>query len=99
MRYALLIWEMMPEETRLYLIPEMEAEVYEDYLRQANGRFINADEMNDGMKFLNTALMESTEECEEGFEQWQGFFLPYRVESDEPIKQDIYAVYLSGFVL
>lgn len=98
MSHTLLVWETIPEETDFYLIPNEVAQKYEEYLKQAHHRFINCDNMNDGLKFLNTALGD--EEPEEGFEEHLGALREYKCDHKKPLlDKHITAVYLSGFVL
>lgn len=98
MSYTLLVWETIPEETDFYLIPNEVADKYRSYLEQAHHKFINAQEMNEGMAFLNTALGD--EMAEEGFCHELGTFREYKVDHHKPIlDKNITAVYLSGFVL
>jgi hypothetical protein len=74
--YTLLIFELVPEETHTYMIPNEMADKYASFLKEAHNKFINADDMNDGMRFLNTAL--SDEYPEEGFEEYLGVLRPYK---------------------
>lgn len=98
MTHTLLIWEMIPEETRLYLIPDEVAEKYTKYLKEAHNHLINRDKMNDGLRFLNTAL--GTEDPEKGFEDSVGVFAAYKVDKQYALTdQHITAVYHSGFIL
>lgn len=96
--FTLLVWETIPEETDFYVIPNEVAQKYEHFLKQAHHKFINAQKMNDGMKFLNTALGD--EVPEEGFEEHLGVLREYKCDHHKPIlDKTITAVYLSGFVL
>jgi hypothetical protein len=100
MSYTLLVWETIPEETDFYLIPNEVAKDYEDYLKQAHHKFINAQEMNDGMAFLNTALADEDGVAEGGMCAYLGIFKQYKVDHKKPLlDKNITAVYLSGFVL
>lgn len=104
MSKTLLVWEEVPEDTKMYLIPDDVAKKYRYFLDEAHGRFINHDEENDGMRFLNNALStESTDDegwSDEGFDQYRGIFRDYEVKLGSPITQEnISHVYLSGFIL
>lgn len=95
---TLLVWEEVPENTRMFLIPDEVAQKHRDFLDEAHNCLINQDEMNDGLRFLNTAL--SNETPEKGFEEYQGIFKEYEVKLGSPLRdQNITAVYFSGFVL
>ncbi len=57
MTNTLLIWEEVPEATRLFLIPNDIITLEQNkFLREAHGKFVNNDPMNDGMDFLNAAV-------------------------------------------
>ena len=107
---TLLIWEQVPESTTLYVIPDSKiVPQMREWLRAAHNKFINADEENDGMTFLNVALCENKSDVPEDsrFYPFVGIFVPYKLgpdpfESDGsgPTKFDkILSVYVSGFVL
>lgn len=70
MPHTLLIWQEVPENTRLFLIPNEVADKFREYLTEAQNRLINSDVMNNGMRFLNTALYEF--DAEDGFEEHLG---------------------------
>jgi len=98
MSHTLLVWEMVPEVTELYLIPDTESHLYVKYLQEAHNKFINSNEMNDGLRFLNTAIAET--DPEKGFEEHLGIFLPFKWDLEKPLtNQFITAVYQSGFIL
>src|SRR5574337_95620 len=93
MNYALLVWEMVPEDTEMYLIPEDVAAKYGDFLRLAHGNYINGKgwqhddgTLNQGLRFLNFALSDEEYE-DDGFEQYKGLFTGYKVDMAEPIVQ------------
>jgi hypothetical protein len=95
---TLLIWEEVPDTTKLYVIPNEVADKYRSFLEQAQNKLINNDEMNPGLAFVNTALGE--EVSEEGFEEHLGIFRQYEVKLDNPlVDQNITTVYHSGFYL
>jgi hypothetical protein len=98
--YHLLIWQLVPEEVKLYMIPSHIGEEYTSYLEQAHGKLINGNEMNPGLQFLNTALSEEKGFAEAGFEKYEGIFVEYEADTKEPISHNrITRVYLSGFIL
>ena|SRR5271165_1990528 len=103
MTHTLLIWQLLPEETVLYLIPndKLSEEQFE-YLEQAQNKMLNASHMNDGLRFLNTALCEDY--AEKGFEKYRGCLREYKWEDNSEAITDrpdisITNVFLSGFVL
>lgn len=61
---TLLVYENVPEETNLYLIPNRVFAEHPDWIemmRMAHGKFVNQSgvEYNDGMSFLSAALTSS----------------------------------------
>jgi hypothetical protein len=57
--FTLLVWEEIPEDTKLFLIPnEVIDSTRLELLKQAHNKFINQDEENDGLRFLNAALLD-----------------------------------------
>lgn len=100
---TLLIWEEIPEETKLYVIPNEVADKFKHYLAKAQGNFINGRdwETNEGLKFLNTALSEEDDSVPEpGFEEHKGIFAQYKTRIHTPLtEQHITAVYHTGFLL
>lgn len=98
MSHTLLVWERNPEGIDVYLIPDDVAKKYRHFLDEAHGRLIGSDEDNDGMKFLNQAL--SVEVWEDGFEQYKGVLVNYKVKFGSPIVgAHITAVYSCGFMM
>ncbi len=99
---VLLIWEENPEQIKFYLLPEEEANKHREYLDQAHDKMINSDDMNDGMRFLNTALAShEAEVAEEGFEDYLGVWAKHQYKhTANPITGvNITKVYKSGFCL
>lgn len=104
MSNVLLIWEEIPEETKLYLIPSDMAIKYKGFLESAHGNYINTVdwENHPGLMFLNAALSEegSSEGIEEPYVEYLGVLAKYKVDVKHPLyKQTITEVYLAGFIL
>ena len=100
MFYTLLVWEEVPEDTKMYLIPNEVANKYRHWFEEAHGRYINRDENNDGMDFLNYAL--SKDKWAEGYpmEEHAGVLADYQVKMGSPIVDThITSVYHSDFCL
>jgi len=58
-RHTLVIWQNIPEETKLYLIPDDEISTEQrKLLKEANGKFINSDPCCEGLDFVNAAFSE-----------------------------------------
>lgn len=60
MSKTLLVWEQIPEETNFFLIPNevLANNNWQDLMKQANNTFINVSDENDGLRFLNAALLD-----------------------------------------
>lgn len=99
--FTLLVWELIPEETYLYLIPNEVADKYKHYLDQAQNRMVNQDDLNDGMNFLIAACSQNEDDASEEFKKYTGLFGLYRYTTmSVPItNQTINKVYFSGFCL
>ena len=86
--YTLLVYEEVPENLRMFLIPSDVAEKYRSFLEQAHGHYINSDDMNDGMNFLCAALTthEHKEICNvAGYEEHMCCLVDYEQNGDKPI--------------
>lgn len=97
--YTLLIWEIVPEQTELYLIPNDVADKYRSYLTAAHHKLINASEMNEGLAFLNAATCKKEEYVEADWIDFACVLSQYRQDQAVPIEAEITKVYLSGFML
>lgn len=98
--YTLIIWEEIPEQTKLFIIPNEVADKYRHFLDQAHNTYININEMNDGLCFLNYAVNKNNDNEEEEDNKHKNLFLQYQINYDMPlINQNITYVYHSGFVL
>lgn len=86
--FTLLIWEIIPEDNKLFLIPNHIANQYRQHFNQAQNKFSmwNGDR-NKGLEFLTEAVSDD------------GIFHQYLVSKEKPIVGNITSVYLSGFVL
>lgn len=70
--YTLLIWEEIPENTSLYLIPNnILSEEQAALLKDANGKVINCNDQCDSLDFLNVALVEEKYKDDEKY--WANF--------------------------
>lgn len=98
-KYTLLVWEVVPEDTFMYLIPNDIATKYSHFLNNAHNKFINANDMAPGLNFLCYAL--SDERCNDlEYQKYQGIFMQYKHDIKNPIvNKTITHVYLSGFML
>jgi hypothetical protein len=103
--FTLLIYEEVPENTNLYLIPNEVANSYRGHLREAHGRYINADQSNDGMQFLSNALGEPRD-SDEHWKDIAGVLREYKVakqDKDGNMPQItgvvVTDVCISGFIL
>lgn len=96
---TLIVYELIPENTKLFLVPNSEITAKQrEWLKESHNKFANCDDYTDALQFLNAAI--NKEGADEGFESFQGCFLPYEQGKDDPITNvQITSVYLTGFVL
>ena len=103
MKYNLLIWELVPEETQLFLVP---AELGNKLLLTANNCFINhtelSDEQDEALDKINQLL--SPESSHDGIMCCitpKGDWFDFKVEPPIQLKDDdsIIGVYICGFIL
>jgi len=105
MSKTLLVWEEIPEDRRFYLIPNEIVSKYQEFFDAAHNKYINCDEDNEGMRFLNNALSAEKTDAEEGwddgdFNQYRGVLREYQVPTEQPVRGEVITdVYLSGFAL
>jgi len=90
---VLLVWDENPERIRFYLIEDPSKHQLE-MLEIANDKYINSDDDNEGMSFLNIAIEDG--EYGNG-EEHAGIWKENEVET--PIGGPIDRVFHSGFVL
>jgi hypothetical protein len=103
--YTLLIWESVPENTTLYLIPD--DEITRDqrmHLREADGKLTNCDDGCDGLDFLNAALSPKPEYCADESPAeirciWHKYKVAERGETFGDRGVSIKHVYMTGFAL
>lgn len=102
--YTLLIWQLIPESTSFYLIPNEEVSEHRDHFTDAHGRFLNSDAETDGMRFVASAISSKEDDdiqyAYEEFEEHIGKYAQYIQCSDSPItNKHITHVYMTGFLL
>lgn len=85
-KYTLLIYEIVPEETKLFLLPSEVATAHETTLKAAQNKFGNTrDQVPESLVLDDLAA---------------GEFKQYQVPLENPILgKTIIAVYTSGFIL
>jgi hypothetical protein len=100
-QHSLLVWHLVPEQVKMYLIPNSVASKYREFLDQAHSKLINAHDMNDGLRFLNAAISEEKGFETDGFEKYEGIFVKYErnISQDPIVGVVITSVYSSGFIL
>lgn len=103
MVYILLVWEEVPEDHKMYLIPYNEGVSYMEFFKEAHMHFINEMDWhnNSGLRFLNNALIEDPASVpDEDMLVYAGIFAPYKVDLSKPITDKVIThVFLSGFLL
>lgn len=100
--YSLLIWELIPEDTTMYLIPNDEADKIRHHLDQAHRCIINVSDMNPGLEFLNLELSASVSDVDSNLPEREGILIQYRWKYETgylPVGIVVTHVYHSGFYL
>lgn len=106
--FTLLVWELVPEDTELYLIPNDVADTCRKYLEKAHACYLNGPgwqaedkSLNEGLLYLNQALSSSAEDTgQDQFVEAAGLLYKFKQDSKKPIlNTNITHVYHSGFVL
>ena len=93
---AVLIYELIPEETRAYLIEDPTEEQIR-VLEACNDAVINRDDLTEEMRILCSALGPK-EDAEKSLpEEWVGCWADKLVEF--PIRGPVDRIYLFGFAL
>lgn len=107
--FTLLVWEEVPETTKLYLIPNSTLDA-EDHttLKTANGNYINGGTDNDdgaetALDCINNALCEDAKYLDDDHpagSKWAQRWKDYEQGKDKPIEGVIVThVYVCGFLL
>ena len=102
MKYNLLIWELVPEETQLFLIP---AELGNGLLLTANGCMINATELSieqdEAVSKVNLLVSKEYISDEPEYSTSKGEWVDFRVEAPILLTPDdsIVGVFICGFIL
>ena len=99
---TLLIWEEVPEQTTLYLIPNSEIDdEMRGIMQRAHNKLINADEdILDALK-LSAAVVPTSHEVDKQYKGYHGRFAQYKVDNDAGPILDTHVtfIYLSGWML
>jgi len=100
---TLLIWENIPEDSSMYLIPNEVADPIRHHLKAAAGHYINSamelsEETEMGLQYVNTALNKK-EYAKPGLEDIAESLTSYKVESGAIEGKVITSVYQMGFLL
>lgn len=98
---TLVVYNECPEAVRFFVIPNDKlTPEHIEFLEQAQGKMINADEMNPGMEFIMSAVSKNPEHCDPSLpEAHRCVFHPYSQDSSKPITAPITRVYYTGFAL
>lgn len=98
--HTLIIWQLLPEETKLYLIPdEFISEEHAKLIKEANGKLINVSDDCDGLLFLNAAFSQDTLPSDVPFAKEAMLFEEYETSTDHIANVLISSVCVTGFVL
>jgi len=105
--YTLLLYWSIPSGIYYYLIPNSVLEGERAfgaqclvYLREAQYKFVNDDDMNEGMQFLMNACSPELEYCDKDAPKaWECAFKPFKVlDKESVIEAAITRVFTSGFI-
>ncbi len=104
--YTLLIFELHPEDIKLYRIPNSEIDdEARAVLELAHGEYVGlrntSEEIEEAICKLNVALSENEESWDPGIDKrWHGCWSAYFIPNKMRIKNTmITSVYLTGYVL
>ena len=94
---VLIVYETNPDGCEFYLVEADEKQV--DMLKQCHNRFINSDDLNEGMEYLNIALSEK-QYLYDGEEDLPhaSIWLDKRIERSEPLKIEADLIVYTGFI-
>ena len=99
MNHTLLIWEEVPEQITLYLLPSSVEKTFREVLEKSHNHFVNEEgwEMNQGLNKLNDLIYGNDEVSAEGE------FSTYKLDNQNPLIMvpscSITRVYRSGYLL
>jgi hypothetical protein len=97
--YTLLIYEEVPENTRLFLIPNEEITDEQDkVLKACQNKFVNSDDHTDEMDTLSELIAKKKEHCRDGSKH-ACLWGDYEEGKEKPLKGTITRVFISGFML
>lgn len=98
--HTLIIWQFLPEETKLYLIPdELITEEHAKLIKEANGKLINASDDCDGLNFLNAAFSQDTLPSDVPFAKEALLYEEFETNPDRIANVLISSVCVTGIVL
>ena len=99
--YSLLIWELIPEDTVMYLIPNEEADKIRHHLDQAHRQIINVSDMNEGLEFLNIETCDQVTDADSSLPKREGILVQYKHDYSKAALPDVAVTYVyhSGFYL
>ena len=99
MSYSLLIYEEVPENTRLFIIPnEKITDEQQAVLEACHNKFVNQDDQTEEMDVLAELICKEKKHCRKGAThacQWAG----YEHSNDQPLKYTVTRIFISGFIL
>lgn len=100
MTSTLLVFSHIPESVEFYIIPNDVADKFRTQFELAHNKLINCDEMNEGMHFINHAIID--ESYDQKYEEYTGIFRQYKIDrSNFDLCSDVNVTRIvnSGFVL
>ena len=81
----------------MYLLPPEEAEKYEKVLDACHAKFVNPSEWTKELETLSALLCTKAEYVEPAFKKHACRWVPFEVDTTEPLVGCISKVYYSGF--
>lgn len=99
--YTLLIWEMLPEEVSMYVIPNSVIdEEKREILNKSHKKIINCDDDTENTNILSSMIAESKEYADPSIdEKLLTIWGQYEEECSKPLDKVITNVYWSGFYM
>lgn len=97
MMKVLIVYEANPDGCEFYLVEADEKQV--DILKQCHNRFINSNDMNEGMEYLNIAISEK-QYLYDGDENLPhaSIWLDKRIDRSEPFEVEADLIVYTGFI-
>lgn len=100
--FTLLVWQMVPESTGCYMIPNSVANQYREVFTEAHGELAGYDDSTDSPNFLNDTVSDTSydDDGENIIHAHTGIFREFKLDNNAPIADvHITHVCVSGIML